>query len=88
MKLTGARKDVNGWIYISVYGDPYKRGFAHGHLVAHELSEIMKMLEFIIHEDYGRTRRAPWWRRMSSHPVLDDSRFRMRASYGALNPMK
>ena len=55
MKLAGARKDVNGWIYISVHGEPYVRGFAHGHLVAHELAEIMKMLEFIIHEDYGRT---------------------------------
>ena len=55
MKLAGARKDVNGWIYISVHGEPYARGFAHGHLVAHELTEIMKMLEFTIHEDYGRT---------------------------------
>lgn len=55
MKLTGARKDVNGWIYLSVHGEPYTRGFAHGNLVAHELSEIMKMLEFVMHEDYGRT---------------------------------
>jgi hypothetical protein len=55
MKLNGTRRDVNGWIYISVHGDPYERGYAHGHLVASELAEIMKMLEFIVYEDYGRT---------------------------------
>jgi hypothetical protein len=55
MKINGQRRDINGWIYLSVHGDPYKRGFAHGHLVAGELAEIMKMLEFTIHEDYGRT---------------------------------
>ena len=55
MKVTGARKDVNGWIYLSVHGEPYSRGVAHGHLVAHELTDIMKMLEFSLHEDYGRT---------------------------------
>jgi hypothetical protein len=55
MKLNGARKDVNGWIYISIHGDPYKRGYAHGHLMAPELAEIMNMLEFTLYEDYGRT---------------------------------
>ena len=54
MKITGARKDINGWIYLSLYGEPYKRGFAHGYLVSHELTQIMKMLEFSLYEDYGR----------------------------------
>jgi hypothetical protein len=55
MKLNGARKDINGWIYLSIYGEPYKRGYAHGHLVAPELAQIMKMLEFFLYEEYGRT---------------------------------
>ena len=54
MKINGARKDINGWIYLSIYGDPYKRGLAHGHLVSHELTQIMKMLEFSLYEEYGR----------------------------------
>ena len=55
MKLNGARKDINGWIYLSIHGEPYKRGFAHGYLVAHELTQIMEMLEFFLYEEYGRT---------------------------------
>jgi hypothetical protein len=55
MKLNGARKDVNGWIYISIYGEPYERGYAHGHMVARELVQIMEMLEFTVYEDYGYT---------------------------------
>lgn len=49
------RKDINGWIYLSIHGGPHERGFAHGHLVAHELTQIMKMLEFFLYEEYGRT---------------------------------
>ena len=55
MKLHGSRKDVNGWIYLSLNGGPYERGFAHGHLVAHELTQIMAMLEFFLYEENGRT---------------------------------
>jgi hypothetical protein len=55
MKIAGARKDINGWIYLSIYGDPYKRGVAHGYLVSRELAQIMTMLEFSLYEDYGRT---------------------------------
>jgi len=50
MKINGARKDVNGWIYISIHGEPYERGYAHGHLVARELAQIMEMLEFTAYE--------------------------------------
>ena len=55
MKMTGARKDINGWIYLSIHGEPYKRGVAHGYLVSHELSQIMTMLEFSLYQEYGRT---------------------------------
>ena len=55
MKLNGARRDINGWIYLSLYGEPYKRGYAHGHLVSRELTQIMEMLEFFLYEEYGRT---------------------------------
>ena len=53
--MRGTRKDVNGWIYLSIYGEPYKRGHAHGRLVARELAQIMAMLEFSLYQDYGRT---------------------------------
>jgi hypothetical protein len=55
MKINGARKDINGWIYLSIHGEPYHRGFAHGHLVARELTQIMQMLDFFLYEEYGRT---------------------------------
>ena len=56
MKIkNGIRYEKNGWIYLSIYGEPYKRGYAHGHLVAPELAQIMKMLEFFLYEEYGRT---------------------------------
>ena len=55
MTLNGARRDINGWIYLSIYWEPYKRGFAHGHMVSRELTQIMEMLEFFLYEAYGRT---------------------------------
>jgi len=54
MKLKGFRKDINGWIYLTIYGEPYERGFAHGKLLANEIKEIMVMLETFLYDNYGR----------------------------------
>jgi len=52
----GIRYEINGWTYLSVKGSPSERGYAHGYLVAKELKEIFKMLEFNFYEDYGMKR--------------------------------
>lgn len=52
----GLRYMQDGWIYVSVKGEPKERGYAYGYLVAHEFNEIQKMLEFFILETYGK----PW----------------------------
>ena len=51
----GIRSEKNGWIYISVKGAPYEIGYAHGYLVASELTDIFKMLKFVMYQDYGYT---------------------------------
>jgi hypothetical protein len=57
MKIkNGIRYEKNGWIYLSLKGSPSALGYAHGFLVAKELKEIFKMLEFSIYEDYGYKR--------------------------------
>ncbi len=52
----GIRYDLNGWVYVSIYGDPFERGYAYGSLIAKDMIDIKKMLEFTIFEDLGR----PW----------------------------
>lgn len=51
----GIRYEKNGWIYLSIKGTPYERGYAHGSLVVNELKEIMKTLEYTFYEDFGHT---------------------------------
>ena len=50
----GLRYDLNGWVYISVHGEPFERGYAYGYLIAKDMVEIKKMLEFTMYEDLGR----------------------------------
>jgi hypothetical protein len=57
MKIkNGIRYEKNGWIYISIKGNPSALGYAHGYLVAKEIKEIFRMLDFIIYNDYGYKR--------------------------------
>jgi hypothetical protein len=49
----GYRFDENGWIYIHIEGEPYQRGFQHGYLVAPELKEILKSLEYLTYWETG-----------------------------------
>jgi hypothetical protein len=51
----GFSYEKNGWTYISIYGTPKERGYAHGCLCAKQFKEIQKMLEFFIQESYGES---------------------------------
>ena len=44
----------NGWLYISVKGNPKERGYAYGFLCAKDFKEIQKMLRFFMLETYGQ----------------------------------
>jgi len=52
----GIRYEKNGWTYLSIKGNPSERGYAHGYLIAKELKDIFKMLEYNFYEDYGYER--------------------------------
>ena len=49
----GYRFEQDGWIYIHIEGDPFERGFQHGYLVADQLKEIRKSLEYLTYWDSG-----------------------------------
>ena len=49
----GSREEKNGWIHISIKGTASERGYAHGYLMAPELREIFKMLDFHFLNSYG-----------------------------------
>ena len=49
----GIRYEKNGWIYLSIKGSPKERGYAHGYLVAKEIKEAFRMLDFSFYEGYG-----------------------------------
>jgi hypothetical protein len=36
------RMDVNGWIFVRLQGDPYRIGFQNGHLLAHEILDLIE----------------------------------------------
>jgi hypothetical protein len=56
MKIkNGLSCEKNGWLYISVYGNPKDRGYAYGFLSAKRFGEIQQMLNFFILETYGET---------------------------------
>jgi hypothetical protein len=44
----------NGWLYISVYGDPKERGYAYGYFIADEFKKIQNMLKFTCMEEMGQ----------------------------------
>ena len=52
--LHGYKIDKNGWKYISIHGHPYERGYTHGYLLAAELRDVIRMLNFNMYENYGR----------------------------------
>lgn len=57
MKLkNGLRQEKNGWTVLSIKGSASERGYAHGYLMAPELKEIFKMLDFNYLNSYGYNR--------------------------------
>ena len=51
----GSRYMENGWIRVTIKGNPYDMGYANGYLLAPELKEIFTMLKFNLLESYGLT---------------------------------
>jgi hypothetical protein len=49
----GIRYDLNGWIYVSINGNPKERGYAYGKLIAKDMKEVRRILDFIIYTDFG-----------------------------------
>ncbi len=51
----GYRFESNGWIYLHIEGKPYERGFQHGYLMAADLAESSRTLNYIMMNDTGQT---------------------------------
>jgi hypothetical protein len=49
----GIRYDLNGWIYVSISGKPKERGYAYGKLIANDMKEVRRILDFIVYTDFG-----------------------------------
>jgi hypothetical protein len=52
----GISYNKNGWTYISIFGNPYERGFAYGELIFEDIEKVKKILDFMIYQNYG----VPW----------------------------
>lgn len=53
MSINGFSYKKNGWQYVSIWGEPFERGYAYGKLCANEFKEIQKMLDFFVLESFG-----------------------------------
>ena len=49
----GIRYDMNGWVYVSIKGTPWDRGYAYGLLIAKDMKRVMETIRFIVYNDYG-----------------------------------
>ncbi len=47
------RKDINGWIYLSISGEAYERGFQHGYLLSNEIAGALRVIKYLIAFDTG-----------------------------------
>ena len=45
--------EKNGWKHITVYGEPYKRGYAHGYLLSEDLKRVLIVLPFLVGEYFN-----------------------------------
>ena len=54
-KSNGSRVDLNGWIKISITGNAFERGYAHGSLLRKEIIEFIAMYEFYMPYLHGRS---------------------------------
>ena len=44
-----------GWIHITIKGEPFERGFQHGYLLRSHFKNIHKVLSFIVKHDFCKT---------------------------------
>jgi hypothetical protein len=49
----GISYEMNGWLYVSIKGNPRERGYAYGQLIHEEMKKVKKILEFTIYNDLG-----------------------------------
>jgi len=49
----GFKYEKNGWNYISIKGNPYERGLAHGTLLRDEIKECLKTMEWNLYDSHG-----------------------------------
>jgi len=50
--VNGTIDEVNeGWKTITIYGEPYERGFAHGYLLKNELKRMISTLTFLVKDE-------------------------------------
>lgn len=49
----GVSYEMNGWLYVSIKGNPRERGYAYGKLIHKEMKKVQDILNFIIYNDYG-----------------------------------
>jgi len=49
----GIRYDENGWIYVSISGSPYERGYAYGKLIKEDMIKVKEIIEYVIFNDFG-----------------------------------
>jgi hypothetical protein len=54
-KSNGSRIDLNGWIKLSLHGDAFERGYAHGSLLRKEISDFIAIHEFYMPYLHGRS---------------------------------
>jgi hypothetical protein len=49
----GISYEQNGWLYVSIKGNPKERGYAYGKLISKEMKKVKDTIDFIIYNDYG-----------------------------------
>jgi hypothetical protein len=50
----GYRVEKNGWVFLHIEGRPYDRGYQHGWLMAPELADSQRTLDYITPNDTGQ----------------------------------
>ena len=40
--------EKSGWKHITIYGEPYDRGYAHGYLLYEDLKRVLTILPFMV----------------------------------------
>jgi hypothetical protein len=53
LKGSSISKPNQGWIHITISGEPFERGFQHGHLLANQFKHIHQVLSFIVKQSFN-----------------------------------